>query len=318
MAYINIDIDIDIYIDIHIDIYIDIAIDTDINTDIATVIDIAAEIYIDANICLCINIDIYFIAMDIDICTNTNIDIYIRIHISIDTGIDIHIYYIDIDIGRLSYLHVIYLLQVIKTAPGAAMVSSAFFMLLEQGAKVFADCAIVEDPTAEQLAEIGAASAVTAASFGLIPRVAMLSYATGDSNTGPMTSKVRRATELLKQHPAILARGIPVEGPIQFDAAVDPEIAAVKYKGDPGQVAGRANVCIFPDLNAGNNAYKAVQQSSGCLAVGPLMQGLRMPVNDLSRGCTVDDIVSTVAMTCVQAITAKAAAAASKPAPQRA
>lgn len=121
--------------------------------------------------------------------------------------------------------------------------------------------------------------------------------------------QVRQATELLKQHPAILARGIPVEGPIQFDAAVDPDIAAVKYKGEPGPVAGRANVCIFPDLNAGNNAYKAVQQSSGCLAVGPLMQGLRMPVNDLSRGCTVDDIVSTVAMTCVQAITAKAAAA---------
>mmetsp|Transcript_15133 Transcript_15133/g.26787 ORF Transcript_15133/g.26787 Transcript_15133/m.26787 type:complete len:341 (-) Transcript_15133:71-1093(-) len=206
-------------------------------------------------------------------------------------------------------------LQVIKTAPGAAMVSSAFFMLLEQGAKVFADCAIVEDPTAAELAEIGAASAITAAAFGLVPRVAMLSYATGNSNTGPMTSKVREATELLKKHPAILERGIPVEGPIQFDAAVDPEIAAVKYKGKPGPVAGRANVCIFPDLNAGNNAYKAVQQASGCLAVGPLMQGLRMPVNDLSRGCTVNDIVSTVAMTCVQAITAKAIASSAAPTP---
>lgn len=118
---------------------------------------------------------------------------------------------------------------------------------------------------------------------------------------------MRTATELLRNHPSIAGLDIAVEGPIQFDAAVDPAIANVKYKGNPGPVAGRANVCVFPDLNAGNNAYKAVQQASGCLAVGPIMQGLRMPVNDLSRGCTVDDIVNTVVMTCIQAISARRA-----------
>lgn len=116
---------------------------------------------------------------------------------------------------------------------------------------------------------------------------------------------MRKATELLRQHPAIKENDFPVEGPIQFDAAVDPAAAEVKYKGKPGPVAGKATVCIFPDLNAGNNTYKAVQQASGCLAVGPVMQGLRMPVNDLSRGCTVDDIINTVVITCVQAIASK-------------
>lgn len=191
-------------------------------------------------------------------------------------------------------------LQVIKCAPGVKLVSSVFFMLLEDGVKVFGDCAIMESPDSAELATIAQASALTATAFGINPRIAMLSYATGDSNTGPMIAKVREATEIVKRDCPMFADKI--DGPIQFDAAVDPEVAAVKYKGDPGPVAGRANVCIFPDLNAGNNAYKAVQQATGCVAIGPVMQGLRMPVNDLSRGCTVEDIIQTAIVTCVQAI----------------
>jgi len=191
-------------------------------------------------------------------------------------------------------------LQIIKCMPGVKLVSSIFFMLLEDGVKVFGDCAIMESPNSEELATIAQASAATAKAFGISPRVAMLSYATGDSNTGPMIAKVREATEIVKRECPEVADKI--DGPIQFDAAVDPEVAAVKYKGDPGPVAGRANVCIFPDLNAGNNAYKAVQQATGCVAIGPVMQGLRMPVNDLSRGCTVEDIIQTAIVTCVQAI----------------
>jgi len=197
-------------------------------------------------------------------------------------------------------------LQVIKCAPGVSLVSSIFFMLLSSGVKVFGDCAIMENPTSDNLASIAYASALTAKQFGIEPKIAMLSYATGDSNSGPMITKVREATAMVKEKFPEIAD--VVDGPIQFDAAVDPEIAAVKYKGNPGPVAGQANVCIFPDLNAGNNAYKAVQQASGCVAIGPVMQGLRLPVNDLSRGCTVEDIVQTVIVTCVQAINAKSSA----------
>lgn len=196
-------------------------------------------------------------------------------------------------------------LQLIKMAQGYSMVSSVFFMLLRDRVFVYGDCAINVDPSAEELAEIALASAGTARAFGITPRIAMLSYATGDSNQGPMIDKVRKATELARERaPAEL-----IEGPIQFDAAVDPAVAAVKFKGQDSPVAGKATVCIFPDLNAGNNAYKAVQQASKASAVGPIMQGLRLPVNDLSRGCTVDDIVNTVVCTALQSIAAKEAAA---------
>ena len=194
-------------------------------------------------------------------------------------------------------------LQLIKTAPGSNIVSSVFFMLLRDRVYVYGDCAINVDPDAEQLAEIAAASAGTARAFGVEPRVALLSYATGDSNTGPQIDKVREATRLARER----APGETIEGPIQFDAAVDPAIAAVKYPtGAPElAVAGRATVCVFPDLNTGNNTYKAVQQASKTSAVGPIMQGLRMPVNDLSRGCTVEDVVNTVVCTALQSIAAK-------------
>ncbi|KAL1507074.1 hypothetical protein AB1Y20_007935 [Prymnesium parvum] len=195
-------------------------------------------------------------------------------------------------------------LQLIKTAPGFSLVSSVFFMLLRDKVYVYGDCAINVDPTAEQLAEIAVASAQTARAFGVTPRVAMLSYASGDSNQGPMIDKVRKATELARK----LAPHEFIEGPIQFDAAVDPAVAAVKYKGAANPVAGKATVCIFPDLNSGNNGYKAVQQASKTSAVGPIMQGLRMPVNDLSRGCTVEDVVNTAVCTALQAISAKQAA----------
>ncbi|KAL1508085.1 hypothetical protein AB1Y20_007678 [Prymnesium parvum] len=194
-------------------------------------------------------------------------------------------------------------LQLIKTAPGFSLVSSVFFMLLRDKVYVYGDCAINVDPTAEQLADIAIASVQTARAFGIVPRVAMLSYASGDSNQGPMIDKVRQATELARK----LAPDELIEGPIQFDAAVDPAVAAVKYKGLHSPVAGKATVCIFPDLNSGNNSYKAVQQASKTSAVGPIMQGLRMPVNDLSRGCTVEDVVNTAVCTALQAIVAQQA-----------
>jgi len=192
-------------------------------------------------------------------------------------------------------------LQLIKMAPGYSLASSVFFMLLRDKVYVYGDCAINVDPSARDLAEIALASAGTARAFGITPRIAMLSYATGDSNQGPMIDKVREATERVRA----LAPDELVEGPIQFDAAVDPAVAAIKFKGVDSPVAGKATVCIFPDLNAGNNAYKAVQQASKASAVGPIMQGLRLPVNDLSRGCTVDDIVNTVVCTALQSIAAK-------------
>ncbi|NOX63053.1 MAG: phosphate acetyltransferase [Chloroflexi bacterium] len=185
--------------------------------------------------------------------------------------------------------------QFIKTKPGFSVVSSVFFMCLEDRVLVYGDCAVVPRPTAEQLAEIAIASADTAKTFGIEPRVAMLSYSSGESGRGEEVERVRKATELAKQRrPDLL-----IEGPIQYDAAVDPDVARVKMPGS--KVAGRATVLIFPDLNTGNNTYKAVQRETGAIAIGPVLQGLRKPVNDLSRGCTVDDVINTVAITAIQA-----------------
>ncbi len=186
-------------------------------------------------------------------------------------------------------------LEVVRTIPGVSTVSSVFFMCLEHQVLVYGDCAVVPDPTAEQLADIAIASAGTAAAFGVEPRVAMLSYSTGVSGAGSDVEKVVRATELVRRRSPDLA----VEGPIQYDAAIDSAVA--KTKLPDSKVAGQATVFIFPDLNTGNNTYKAVQRSAGAVAVGPVLQGLRMPVNDLSRGATVRDIVNTVAITAIQA-----------------
>ncbi|MQS14077.1 phosphate acetyltransferase [Streptomyces kaniharaensis] len=184
--------------------------------------------------------------------------------------------------------------EVIKTSPGAAIVSSVFFMCLADRVLVYGDCAVNPDPDAQQLADIAIQSAATAAQFGVEPRVAMLSYSTGTSGSGADVDKVRKATELVRE----LRPDLLVEGPIQYDAAVDEHVAATKLPGSP--VAGRATVLIFPDLNTGNNTYKAVQRSAGAVAVGPVLQGLRKPVNDLSRGALVQDIVNTVAITAIQ------------------
>jgi phosphate acetyltransferase len=191
-------------------------------------------------------------------------------------------------------------LQLIKMQPGFNIASSVFFMMLRDKVYVYADCAINVDPTAEELAQIAVASAHTARAFGVQPRVAMLSYATGDSNKGPMVDKVIRATAIAKE----LAPDELIDGPFQIDAAVDPAVAAVKFPAG-GPVAGKATVCIFPDLNAANNGYKAVQQATKTVANGPIMQGLRLPVNDLSRGATVEDIVNTAVATALQAQAAK-------------
>ncbi|MUL76578.1 phosphate acetyltransferase [Mycolicibacterium sp. CBMA 226] len=189
--------------------------------------------------------------------------------------------------------------EIIRTAPGISTVSSIFLMCLADRVLAYGDCAIVPDPTSEQLADIAISSAQTAAQFGIEPRVAMLSYSTGDSGTGADVDKVRAATELVrKRAPELL-----VEGPIQYDAAVEPSVAATKMPDSP--VAGRATVLIFPDLNTGNNTYKAVQRSAGAIAIGPVLQGLNKPVNDLSRGALVEDIVNTVAITAIQAQGAK-------------
>jgi phosphate acetyltransferase len=186
-------------------------------------------------------------------------------------------------------------LEVVKTAPGVTIVSSVFLMCLPDRVLVYGDCAVNPDPTAEQLADIAISSAATAAQFGIEPRVGMLSYSTGGSGSGADVDKVRTATELVRTR----APSLSVEGPIQYDAAVDMAVAATKLKDSP--VAGRATVLIFPDLNTGNNTYKAVQRSAGAVAVGPVLQGLRKPVNDLSRGALVQDIVNTVAITAIQA-----------------
>ncbi|OEV05676.1 phosphate acetyltransferase [Streptomyces oceani] len=185
--------------------------------------------------------------------------------------------------------------EVIRTKPEADVVSSVFFMCLADRVLAYGDCAINPDPDAERLADIAIQSAATAARFGVEPRIAMLSYSTGSSGAGADVDKVREATGLVRERrPELL-----VEGPIQYDAAVDPTVAATKLPGS--EVAGRATVLIFPDLNTGNNTYKAVQRSAGAVAVGPVLQGLRKPVNDLSRGALVQDIVNTVAITAVQA-----------------
>jgi phosphate acetyltransferase len=191
--------------------------------------------------------------------------------------------------------------QVIRTVPGTSSVSSVFFMCLADRVLVYGDCAIIPDPTAEQLAEIAVFSAATAAQFGVEPRIAMLSYSTGESGSGADVDKVRAATALVRERRPDLS----VDGPIQYDAAVDVSVAQAKLPGS--SVAGRATVFVFPDLNTGNNTYKAVQRSAGAVAVGPVLQGLNKPVNDLSRGATVRDIVNTVAITAVQAQAAAAA-----------
>ncbi len=186
-------------------------------------------------------------------------------------------------------------LQFIKTKPGFKTVSSVFFMLLDDRVLVYGDCAIVPNPTAEQLAEIAISSANTAQAFGIKPKVAMLSYSSGISGSGEDVKKVAKATQMVKeQRPDIL-----IEGPIQYDAAVDPTVGNKKMPGS--SVAGQANVLIFPDLNTGNNTYKAVQRESGGLAIGPVLQGLNKPVNDLSRGAKIDDIYNTVVITAIQA-----------------
>ncbi|MER7170560.1 phosphate acetyltransferase [Streptomyces mesophilus] len=187
--------------------------------------------------------------------------------------------------------------EIIKTKPDAKIVSSVFFMCLADKVLVYGDCAVNPDPNAEQLADIALQSAVTAEQFGVEPRIAMLSYSTGTSGKGADVDKVREATELARgQNPAL-----KIEGPIQYDAAVEPSVAATKLPDS--EVAGQASVLIFPDLNTGNNTYKAVQRSAGAIAVGPVLQGLRKPVNDLSRGALVQDIVNTVAITAIQAQT---------------
>ena len=185
--------------------------------------------------------------------------------------------------------------EIIKTKPGVEVVSSVFLMALADRVLVYGDCAIVPDPTAEQLADIAISSAETSRQFGIEPRIAMLSYSTGESGSGVEVDKVRRATTLVRERAPQLA----VEGPIQYDAAADAAVARTKLPDS--DVAGRATVFIFPDLNTGNNTYKAVQRSSGAVAIGPVLQGLKKPINDLSRGALVQDIVNTVAITAIQA-----------------
>jgi phosphate acetyltransferase len=189
-------------------------------------------------------------------------------------------------------------LQIIKTKSGFSIVSSVFFMCLDK-VLVYGDCAVNPDPNAQQLAEIALNSAQTAKTFGIDPIVAMLSYSTGESGKGADVDKVREATKLAKERAEEFYPGLKLEGPLQYDAAVDPETAQTKMPDS--EVAGKATVFIFPDLNTGNNTYKAVQRSAGVVAIGPVLQGLKYPVNDLSRGCTVPDIVNTVVITAIQA-----------------
>lgn len=186
-------------------------------------------------------------------------------------------------------------LEFIKTKPGVKVVSGAFLMSLADRVLVFADCAVTPNPTPEQLADIAASSAVTARSFGIDPKVALVSYSTGTSGAGPDVDAVKEAVDLL----AAREPDFPFAGPIQFDAAIDPTVGKKKMPENP--VAGSANVFVFPDLNTGNTTYKAVQRTAGAKANGPVLQGLKKPVNDLSRGALVDDIVNTIVMTAIQA-----------------
>jgi phosphate acetyltransferase len=195
--------------------------------------------------------------------------------------------------------------EIIKTLPGVSVVSSVFLMALADRVLIYGDCAVIPDPTKEQLADIAISAAQTAVQFGIEPRVAMLSYSTGSSGEGAEVEKVRAATRIVRERQPLLA----VEGPIQYDAAADAAVAATKMPGSV--VAGRATVFIFPDLNTGNNTYKAVQRSAGAVAIGPVLQGLRKPINDLSRGALVQDIVNTVAITAIQAAGLEAVAASS-------
>jgi phosphate acetyltransferase len=186
-------------------------------------------------------------------------------------------------------------LQIVKTKPGAKVVSSVFFMCLPEQVVVYGDCAVVPDPDVETLADIAIQSADSAARFGVTPRVAMISYSTGDSGSGSDVDKVRAATRLaLERRPDLL-----LDGPLQYDAAAIPDVA--RTKAPNSAVAGRATVFIFPDLNTGNTTYKAVQRSAHVISIGPMLQGMRRPVNDLSRGALVEDIVYTIAITAIQA-----------------
>ena len=185
--------------------------------------------------------------------------------------------------------------EIIKSRPDVSVVSSVFLMCMADRVLVYGDCAVNPNPDAEQLADIAVSSAATAATFGVDPLLAMLSYSTGESAKGADVDKVREATEVVQER----RPDLKVEGPIQYDAAVDPGVAEKKLPGS--EVAGRATVFVFPDLETGNIAYKAVQRSSGAVAIGPVLQGLNKPVNDLSRGCLVPDIVSTVVITAIQA-----------------
>ena len=191
--------------------------------------------------------------------------------------------------------------EFVKTKPGFTVVSSVFLMCLKDRVLAFGDCAVNPNPSAQQLAEIAIASAHTAKVFGIEPRVAMLSYSTGTSGKGADVDVVVEATKIAQE----MAPDLALEGPLQYDAAIDPSVA--KTKMPDSKVAGKATVFIFPDLNTGNNTYKAVQRAAGAVAIGPVLQGLNKPVNDLSRGCTVPDIVNTVAITAVQAAAEKAA-----------
>ncbi len=185
--------------------------------------------------------------------------------------------------------------EFVKTKPGVSIVSSSFLMAFEDRVLVYGDCAVNPNPNAEQLADIAISSSETAANFGIEPRVAMLSYSTGTSGKGEEVEKVRKATQIARQR----RPDLKIEGPIQYDAAIEPTVARQKMPGS--EVAGRATVFIFPDLNTGNNTYKAVQRAAGAVAIGPILQGLNKPVNDLSRGCLVKDIVNTVVITAIQA-----------------
>jgi len=186
-------------------------------------------------------------------------------------------------------------LQLIRTAPGVTTVSSVFFMLMPNEVLVYGDCAVNPDPTAEELADIALQSADSAQAFGIDPRVAMISYSTGTSGSGADVDKVVRALALARaRRPDLL-----IDGPLQYDAASVESVG--RQKAPNSLVAGRANVFIFPDLNTGNTTYKAVQRAAHVVSVGPMLQGLRKPVNDLSRGALVDDIVYTIALTAIQA-----------------
>ena len=185
--------------------------------------------------------------------------------------------------------------EFIRTAPGMSVVSSVFLMCLADRVLVYGDCAVLPNPDAEQLAQIAISAAATASMFGIEPRIAMLSYSTGESGSGADVDRVREATAIARAR----RPDLPIDGPIQYDAAIDPEVARTKMPDSP--VAGRATVFVFPDLNTGNNTYKAVQRSADAVAIGPVLQGLAKPVNDLSRGARVADIVNTVAITAIQA-----------------